>query len=72
MDKIVLKAKGGTTMEEKNILEFIEHKKYIQLTKELYEMIRKAAYLKNVSNSEIIRQCCKKQLDIELEAHKEN
>jgi len=43
-----------------------------QLTKELYEMIRKAAYLKNVSNSEIIRQCCKKQLDIELEAHKEN
>lgn len=38
MDKIVLKAKGGTTMEEKNILEFIEHKKYIQLTKELYEM----------------------------------
>lgn len=36
------------------------------LPEELYEMIRKAAYLKNVSNSEIIRQCCKKQLDIEL------
>jgi len=42
------------------------------LSKELYEMIRKAAYLKNVSNSEIIRQCCKKQLDIELEVHEEN
>ena len=41
------------------------------LSKELYEMIRKAAYLKNVSNSEIIRQCCKKQLDIELKEQKE-
>lgn len=40
------------------------------LPKELYEMIRKAAYLKNVSNSEIIRQCCKKQLDIDLKEHK--
>jgi hypothetical protein len=34
-------------------------------------MIRKAAYLKNVSNSEIIRQCCKKQLDIELKVQEE-
>ena len=34
-----------------------------QIPKELHEMIRKAAYLNNVSNSEIIRQCCKKQLD---------
>lgn len=42
-----------------------------QLSKELYEMIRKAAYLKNVSNSEIIRQCCKKQLDIELKVQEE-
>ena len=42
------------------------------LPKELYEMIRKAAYLKNVSNSEIIRQCCKKQLDIELKEHSKN
>jgi len=37
-----------------------------QIPKELHEMIRKAAYLKNVSNSEIIRQCCKKQLEILL------
>jgi hypothetical protein len=42
------------------------------LSKELYEMIRKAAYLKNVSNSEIIRQCCKKQLEIELKEESEN
>jgi hypothetical protein len=42
-----------------------------QADTELYEMIRKAAYLKNVSNSEIIRQCCKKQLDIELKEQKE-
>ena len=37
-----------------------------QLTEDLYEMIRKAAYLKNVSNSEIIRQCCKKQLEADI------
>jgi hypothetical protein len=43
-----------------------------QIPKELHEMIRKAAYLNNVSNSEIIRQCCKKQLEIELEVQEEN
>lgn len=41
------------------------------IPEDLHEMIRKAAYLKNVSNSEIIRQCCKKQLKIELKEHKE-
>jgi hypothetical protein len=43
-----------------------------QISKDLYDMIRKAAYLKNVSNSEIIRQCCIKQLEIELKEHKKD
>ena len=41
-----------------------------QITKELYEMIRKEAYLQNVSNSEIIRQCCKAQL-VELKVQED-